>query len=159
GTIAGGLLILMSNGPAVVSATLLVCAIGGWIASLCIPRTEGRAADLRVNLNIAAETWKVLRYANDSRQMRWTILGNSWFWFVGVALVSQFPNYAKDVLGANNQVVTFSLTVNAVGVGAGSMLAGRLLRGKLTAKLVPVAAAVMALFAGDLWLVDGTRSG
>jgi acyl-[acyl-carrier-protein]-phospholipid O-acyltransferase / long-chain-fatty-acid--[acyl-carrier-protein] ligase len=76
-----------------------------------------------------------------------------------VAMVSQFPNYAKDVLGANNQVVTFFLTVNAVGVGAGSMLAGRLLHGKLTAKLVPVAAVIMALFAGDLWLVDGARTG
>ena len=58
GTIAGGLLILMQDGPAIVSVTLLICAVGGWLASLCIPRTEGGASDLRINPNIAAETWK-----------------------------------------------------------------------------------------------------
>jgi acyl-[acyl-carrier-protein]-phospholipid O-acyltransferase / long-chain-fatty-acid--[acyl-carrier-protein] ligase len=159
GTIAGGLLILMNNGPAIVSAALLICAIGGWLASLFIPRTEGGTSDLRVNPNIAAETWKVLRYANESTEMRWIILGNSWFWLVAVSLVSQFPNYAKDVLGADNQVVTLFLTLNSLGIGAGSLLAGRLLSGKITLRLVPVSALAMAVFAGDLWLSDGRLTG
>jgi acyl-[acyl-carrier-protein]-phospholipid O-acyltransferase/long-chain-fatty-acid--[acyl-carrier-protein] ligase len=159
GTIAGGLLILMKGGPAIVSATLLICAIGGWIASLCIPRTEGGASDLRINPNIATETWKVLRYANESVQMRWIILGNSWFWLVAVAIVSQFPNYAKDVLGADNQVVTLFLTLNSLGIGAGSLLAGRLLGGNISLRLVPISALAMALFAADLWLSDGRHIG
>ncbi len=159
GTIAGGLLILLGNGPGIVAIALMIFSVSGWIASMFIPRVGRAAPDLRINPNIAAETWRVLRYANENRVVRWAILGNSWFWFVGVAMVSQFPNYAKDVLGANNQVVTFFLTVNSVGVGAGSMLAGRLLHGKLTARLVPLAALAMALFAFDLWLVDGSRSG
>src|SRR5579864_175834 len=159
GTIAGGLLILASSGPAIVSAALLIFSVSGWAASLAIPRAGRAAPDLRINPNIFAETWSVLRYANDNRIVRWTILGNSWFWFVVVAMVSQFPNYAKDVLGANNQIVTFFLTINSIGVGAGSMLAGRVLHGNLTPKLVPIAAAIMAVFALDLWLVDGTRSG
>lgn len=159
GTIAGGLLILLANGPAIVSATLLTCAVGGWIASLFIPRTEGRASDLRINPNIVAETWKVLRYANESPGMRWTILGNSWFWFVAVALVTQFPNYAKDVLGADNQVVTLFLTLNSLGIGAGSLLAARLLGSQISVKLVPVSALAMAIFAGDLWLSDGRHIG
>lgn len=159
GTIAGGLLILMKDGPQIVSATLLLCAIGGWIASLFIPRTEGGASDLRINPNIVAETWKVLKYANESSEMRWTILGNSWFWLVAVAVVSQFPNYAKDVLGANNQVVTLFLTLNSLGIGAGSLLAGRLLGSKISVKLVPISALAMAIFAGDLWLSDGRHIG
>lgn len=159
GTIAGGLLILLRDGPAIVSATLLLCAVGGWIASLFIPRTEGGSSDLRINPNIAAETWKVLRYANESSAMRWTILGNSWFWLVAVALVSQFPNYAKDVLGADNQVVTLFLTLNSLGIGAGSLLAGRLLRGQISVRLVPLAALAMAIFAGDLWLAGGRSGG
>lgn len=159
GTIAGGLLILMKDGPQIVSATLLLCAIGGWIASLFIPRTEGGASDLRINPNIVAETWKVLKYANESSEMRWTILGNSWFWLVAVVVVSQFPNYAKDVLGANNQVVTLFLTLNSLGIGAGSLLAGRLLGSKISVKLVPISALAMAIFAGDLWLSDGRHIG
>ena len=159
GTIAGGLLILMKDGPQIVSATLLICAIGGWVASLFIPRTEGGASDLRINPNIVVETWKVLKYANESPSMRWTILGNSWFWLVAVAVVSQFPNYAKDVLGANNQVVTLLLTLNSLGIGAGSLLAGRLLGSKISVKLVPISALAMAVFAADLWLSGGRHIG
>ncbi len=120
----------------------------------------GRAGpELRINPNIVAETWHVMRFASENPVVRWAILGNSWFWFVGVALVSQFPNYAKDVLGADNQVVTLFLTMNSIGIGAGSMLAGRILRGALTARLVPFSALAMAIFAGDIWLVDGARQG
>lgn len=159
GTIAGGLLILLDNGPAIVSLALLACSVSGWVASLFIPRVGRAAPELRINPNIAVETWRVLCYANDNRVVRWSILGNSWFWFVGVAMISQFPNYAKDVLGADNQVVTFFLTVNSIGIGAGSLLVGRLLHGELTARLVPLAALAMAFVACDLWLVDGTHSG
>jgi len=159
GTIAGGLLILMPAGPAIVSAALLICAIGDWIASLFIPRTEGGAAELRINPNITAETWKVLRYANESAEMRWIILGNSWFWLVAIALVSPFPNYAKDVLGADNRVVTLFLTLNSIGIGAGSLLAGRLLQGKISLKLVPISALAMGVFATDLWVSDGRHIG
>ncbi len=159
GTIAGGLLIMLNNGPAIVSSALMLFAIAGWVASLFVPKVGRAVPDLRINPNIAAETWKVLRYANENRRVRWSILGNSWFWLVAVAMVSQFPNYAKDMLSADNQVVTFFLTLNSLGIGAGSMLAGRLLRGALTARLVPLAALVMAVFAFDLWYLDGARSG
>src|SRR5215469_2801764 len=159
GTIAGGLLITVGNGPAIVSGALLVFALAGWVASLTIPRAGRAAPDLRINPNIIAETWKVLRFASNNRIVFWAIIGNSWFWFVGVAMVSQFPNYAKYVLGANNEIVTLFLTINSIGVGGGSLLAGRLLRGNLSAKLVPIAALIMAVFAFDLWLVGGMRSG
>lgn len=159
GTIAGGLLILMKDGSQIVSATLLLCAIGGWLASLYIPRTAGGASDLRIHPNIAAETWKVLKYANESPEMRWTILGNSWFWLVAVAIVSQFPNYAKDVLGSDNQVVTLFLTLNSLGIGAGSLLAGRLLGSTISVRLVPISALAMAVFCADLWLSDGRPIG
>jgi len=159
GTIVGGILIMLAKGPLLVAAAVLAFSAAGWVASLFIPRVGRAAPALRVNPNIAAETWRVLRYARENPVVRWTIFGNSWFWFVAVAMVSQFPNYTKDVLGANNEVVTFFLTVNSIGIGAGSMLAGRLLRGALTARLVPLSAVAMAVFAGDLWLADGTRLG
>src|SRR6185437_12131243 len=43
GTIAGGLMVMLDNGPAIVTATVLAFAAGGWAASLLIPRM-GRAA-------------------------------------------------------------------------------------------------------------------
>ena len=149
-------MILMNHGALIVALTLLAISVGGWAASLFIPRDGSAVPGLRINPNIAAETWKELRHANTNPVVRWTILGNSWFWLVAVAMVSQFPNYAKDVLGAGNEVVTFFLTVNSVGIGAGSMLAGRLLAGRLTAKLVPISALIMAVSAFDLWWLGGS---
>ncbi len=159
GTIAGGLLILMPGGTVIVSVTLLVCAVGGWVASLCIPRTPPGAPPLPVKPHNPVQNRQVMRYANKSRAMLWILLGNSWFWFVAVAIVTQFPNYAKDVLGADNQVVTFFLTLNSLGIGAGSLLAGRLLQGRISLTLVPLSALAMALFGGDLWLSDGRPVG
>jgi acyl-[acyl-carrier-protein]-phospholipid O-acyltransferase / long-chain-fatty-acid--[acyl-carrier-protein] ligase len=159
GTIAGGLLILAPGGAAIVAGAVLTVSLLGWTASLFIPLVGRAEPRLRINPNIAAETWRVLRYARDNPVVRWSILGNSWFWFVAVAMVSQFPNYAKDILGADNQVVTFFLTANSIGIGAGSLIAGRVLNGRLTARLVPFAALAMAVFALDLWLVDGARAG
>ncbi|HKT18437.1 MAG TPA: MFS transporter [Stellaceae bacterium] len=159
GTIAGGILIMLAHGPALVGGTVLAFAIAGWAASLLIPRMGRAAPELRVNPNIAAETWHVMRFASENPVVRWAIFGNSWFWFVAVGVVSQFPNYAKDVLGADNQVVTLFLTMNSIGIGAGSLLSGRILRGALTARLVPFSALAIGIFAGDIWLVDGTRVG
>jgi acyl-[acyl-carrier-protein]-phospholipid O-acyltransferase / long-chain-fatty-acid--[acyl-carrier-protein] ligase len=155
GTIAGGLLILAAGGPAIVAATLLACSIAGYGASLFIPRQPAAAPALRLNPNIAGETWAVLRYANSGKPIRWSILGISWFWLVGAALLSQFPNYAKAVLGADNHVVTLFLTLNSIGIGIGSLICGRVLRGQASAKLVPFAALGLAWFAFDLYLAGG----
>jgi acyl-[acyl-carrier-protein]-phospholipid O-acyltransferase/long-chain-fatty-acid--[acyl-carrier-protein] ligase len=151
GTIAGGLLILAPGGAAVVAAAQLALALAGWAASRFLPRLEPAAPRLRVNPNIAAETWSILRHATGRRDLRWAVLGISWFWLVGAAFLAQFPNYAKDVLRADNQVVTLFLTLFSVGIGIGSVLCARLLRGEISARLVPLGALGMALFAFDLY--------
>jgi acyl-[acyl-carrier-protein]-phospholipid O-acyltransferase/long-chain-fatty-acid--[acyl-carrier-protein] ligase len=159
GTIAGGLLILAPQGKAMVSASLLVFAIGGWCVSFFIPPATRAAPDLRLNINPAAETWTVLRQANENHAVRWSIFGISWFWLFGAAMLSQFPNYAKGVLGADNQVVTLFLTLNSVGIGIGALICGRVLHGQLSPRLVPAAALGMAAFGFDLWLAGGRPAG
>lgn len=155
GTIAGGLLILAPHGLAVVSATMLAIAVAGWAASLWVPRTPDAATALHLNPNIAAETWRILRHVQERPELRWPILGISWFWLVGAGYLSQFPNYAKDVLGANNEVVTLFLTIFSIGIGIGSLLCGRLQKGQINARLVPWGALGMTIFAFDLALAGG----
>ncbi|HUB96129.1 MAG TPA: MFS transporter [Stellaceae bacterium] len=152
GTIAGGLLILAPHGGAIVSAALLTMAGLGWIASFFVPRAREGDTGLRINWNIATETWRILRHAFGSPRLRMPLLGISWFWFLGIAYLAQFPNYAKAVLGANNEVVTLFLTLFSIGIGAGSMLAGRLQRGEVSLRMVPVGATGLMLFGLDFWL-------
>ncbi len=80
------------------------------------------------------------------------ILATSWFWLFGLIVVSGLPVFAKDVLFANEQVVTMMLALFAVGVGLGSILAEKLLHGEVSARFVPIAAVFMAGFAIDLHL-------
>jgi acyl-[acyl-carrier-protein]-phospholipid O-acyltransferase/long-chain-fatty-acid--[acyl-carrier-protein] ligase len=73
-------------------------------------------------------------------------------------VVSGLPVFAKDVLYANERMVTVMLALFAAGVGAGSYLAERWLHGEVSARHVPVAAALMALGAVDLYASSSGRS-
>ncbi len=154
GTIAGGLLILAPHGEAIVSGTLLAFAAGGWIASLFIPRRQRAAPALRINPNIWAETMAIIRFAGERRDLKLSIIAISWFWLVGAVFLSQFPTYAKETLGANEQVQTLFLAMFSIGIGAGAMLCGRLLRGEVSARLAPLGAVGMALFTIDLFFAS-----
>jgi acyl-[acyl-carrier-protein]-phospholipid O-acyltransferase/long-chain-fatty-acid--[acyl-carrier-protein] ligase len=154
GTIAGGLLILAPHGEAIVSGTLLAFAAGGWIASLFIPRGQRAAPALRINPNIWAETMAIIRFAGERRDLKLSIIAISWFWLVGAVFLSQFPTYAKETLGANEQVQTLFLAMFSIGIGAGAMLCGRLLRGEVSARLAPLGAVGMALFTIDLFFAS-----
>ena len=86
------------------------------------------------------------------------ILAVSWFWLFGATVVSGLPAFAKDVLFANENVVTMMLALFAVGVGIGALVAARLLHGEVGARFVRIAAAGMAVFAWDLHAVSGGRT-
>jgi acyl-[acyl-carrier-protein]-phospholipid O-acyltransferase / long-chain-fatty-acid--[acyl-carrier-protein] ligase len=154
GTIAGGLLILAPHGAAIVGTTQFAFAVLGWAASLAIPKKRAAAPDLRVDPNIAAETWAIIRYAYRQKVLRLPLLGISWFWLIGIAYLAQFPNYAKTILGANNQVVTLFLTLFSVGIGVGSILCGRLQRGAINLRLVPLGALGLTIFGFDFFLAS-----
>ena len=151
GTIAGVLLIVAPHGPTIVSALLLLFAVAGWAVSLFIPRARRAAPELRVNPNIWAETMAILRHVGAHRDLKLSIIGISWFWLVGAVFLSQFPTYAKDTLNANAEVETLFLALFSVGIGAGSVLCGRLLRGEVSARLAPIGALGMTLFTFDLF--------
>ena len=154
GTITGGILIETSSGRMVISGLLLVVAILGLVASLFIPRAEPAAPALKLGFNIAADTWQIIREASAKRNIWLSIMGISWFWLAGATVLSQFPALAKDVLSADNQVVTLFLTVFSLGIGAGSILCSSLLKGNISAKYVPIGALGISIFTAELYFAS-----
>ncbi|CAA7618885.1 Acyl-CoA synthetase/AMP-acid ligase II [Candidatus Terasakiella magnetica] len=154
GTVAGGVLILTERGVEMVSVLLLVLAIGGFAASLALPKGRPGNPDIRLTANIFTETWEVMGLIRARRDLFLSVLGISWFWLMGATFLAQFPAFAKDVLGADQHVVTLMLTVFSVGVGLGSVLCGRLLDGEISARHVPFAALGMTLFSFDLYFAS-----
>jgi acyl-[acyl-carrier-protein]-phospholipid O-acyltransferase / long-chain-fatty-acid--[acyl-carrier-protein] ligase len=149
GTVAGGGLILLDPGPAVVGATGLVLALLGLFGALRMPASPPADPALDLGLNVGAETWRVVRAARAVKPIWLSVLGLSWFWTIGATLLTEFPIIARDTMRAEGSVLTLLLAVFAIGVGIGSIGCARLLHGQVSARLTPFAAVGISLFCWD----------
>jgi len=157
GTIVGGILAGFHAGPVLVFVLATLVAIAGFVTSLRIPDAPAASPDLKFSFDLVNETINIVKKTLQKRDLFLAILGISWFWLIGATYLSQFPTYAKVVLGAQSSVVTLFLTCFTVGIGVGSLLCNRILRGKIHATFVPLAALGMSIFAIDL--VTASRHG
>src|SRR5437762_504974 len=153
GTIAG-MLIATGHGEIAVAILIMLVAIAAWGASLMIPPTPPAAMPAPFQWNFAAATARLIGSAAERPVPFRSMLGISWFWLVGALYLSQFPSYVRFVLGSEETVVTLFLAVFSVGVGAGSMLCNRLLRGRVSARTVPWGMLGLALFSIELCLAS-----
>ncbi len=151
GTIVGGVLIAEASGSALVSTALVIIAAAGLVGGYFVPPAPPAAPELRLHFNILADTVELLREARQHRDLWLAILGISWFWLVGATFLSQFPTFAKDVIGGDEHVVTLFLTAFTLGIGIGSLLCNKLLKGEVSARLVPLGALGISLFTIDLF--------
>lgn len=120
GTLVGGLLILQPNGPLVVAAALIgASAVGLW-AAYRVPVTTVANADLKLNFNIFSSTLKMVRHAFENPGLIFPILGISWFWAIGATYLTQLPVFTKEIIGADEKVVTLFNGVFTVGIALGS---------------------------------------
>lgn len=150
GTLLGGFLI--AGGPGwPVSATVLALAALGYATSRSIPRSPAAAPDLPVNWNFVSETWRILAFMRGNRTVFLSVLGISWFWFLGAIYLSQFPVYTQKVLSGKEEVVTVLLALFSVGVGAGSLLCERLSGRRIEIGLVPFGSIGLTLFGVDFY--------
>ncbi|RMF11807.1 MAG: MFS transporter [Alphaproteobacteria bacterium] len=159
GTIVGGVMILKPGGTTLVGALLLGCSVAGYIASRFIPNAPAGDPSLQVRTNFLAATWALMRNSATPALLPAT-LGISWFWFLGATHLAQFPNLAKLLLGANEDVVVFFLVTFVVGIAAGALACNLVVRGRVSTAHVPLMAMVLAVVSVDLWFaLDGVRPG
>lgn len=159
GTIVSGLLILTGHGPLVVAMLMIVLALFGYLASRKIPTAPAPVPALQLAWHPWRETVAMLRYSSQRREEFLCILGISWFWFIGALFLAQFSPFAKDVLHADEQVVTLLLVAFSIGIAAGSLLSTRLIKGLVRATPVPFGALGMSLFALDLYFTTRHAGG
>ncbi len=144
GTIFGGLIIRTQYGIELLSCFVILFAVTGWAASRYIPQSI-HDARLAINWNIFTETCHLIRYAMHNKRVWWAIMSISWFWLLGMVFLTNFPVFTQNILSGNEHIVTLCLTVFSVGIGIGSLLCNRLLRGNISARLVPWGAAGMSI--------------
>ena len=132
----------------------LAVAVLGLVTSWRIPQSPAPAPTLKISANFVAESVRNIGFSRKNRTVFLSMLGNSWFWFYGALVLSQFPLYAKDYLHGDHSVFVLLLTVFSLGIGAGSLLCEKLSGRKVEIGLVPFGAIGLSLFGIDLYFAS-----
>ncbi|HNS44713.1 MAG TPA: 1-acyl-sn-glycerol-3-phosphate acyltransferase, partial [Alphaproteobacteria bacterium] len=165
GTIAGLSIMAMDHGEVYIGFGMVTIAVIGYLASHYIPAHPAANSAITFNPNPLGETWAVLKYNfSQRRDIILSMLGKGWFFCIGSLFISQFPNYVKNTLVAEEDVLTMFTVLFSIGIGVGGLFNNRLLRGEVSAMFVPLAAIGLTLFSLDLYaatahairLEDGT---
>ncbi|MBS7663258.1 MFS transporter [Pseudomonas lalucatii] len=153
GTIGAGIIMASSAYAEIVAGSVVVVAVLGYLASRAIPRAHAALPELQLDWNILRQSWRIMRLglAEQPVSVSRSLLGNSWFWFLGAIYLTQIPAYAKDWLHGDESVVTLILTVFSLGIGLGSMLCERMSGHKVEIGLVPFGSIGLTLFGVLLW--------
>ncbi len=151
GTLVGGLLAGSSSAATWISLFSLCIAVTGYVASRSIPAAPAPEPDLRINPNPITETWRNLSFAREKRVVFLSIAAISWFWLYGALFLTQFPSYAKNVLGGNEDMVVVLLAIFSSGIGVGSLLCDRLSGHRVEVGLVPLGAIGLTVFGLDFF--------
>ncbi len=157
GTLVGGILIMNDDyGRAYVSALVVSIAFLGWLSSQKIPLAQSANQELTINWNIFSETFNIIRDAFKSRLIFGTIVAISWFWFVGATMLSilPLPEFIQVILQAKEQVITLLLALFSIGIGLGSIIAGKSKTLSKSLKWIVIGAIGISLTALDLYWIS-----
>jgi 1-acyl-sn-glycerol-3-phosphate acyltransferase len=149
--------ILAGHGAAgvhLVAFGTLAVAVLGLATSWRIPASPAPAPALKISANFVAESFRNLAFSKKNRTVFLSMLGNSWFWFYGALVLSQFPLYAKEYLHGDHSVFVLLLTIFSLGIGTGSLLCEKLSGRKVEIGLVPFGAIGLSLFGIDLYFAS-----
>ncbi len=144
GMIVGGLIIESPNN--LIGTVAIIVAIIGFIASLFVPHAPSAHPQTKVSFNLWKGSMSIIRHARKDDTLVRTILALSWFITVGSIYISQFANYARGVIHANNEVYILFLVVFSVGTAIGSLLCDTLLKSQISTRFTPLAAIGIAIF-------------
>jgi hypothetical protein len=156
GTIAGGLAARNSNEAGLFAVLIMGFAIACWLSALLIPSTGEGAPQLKIAINIFASTAALISHLRSDTRLWWGAMVTSWFWLVGIVVLSLLPPLIKTIIGGNEETVTVYLAGFSIAVGVGSGLAAVIARGRIVLKTTLVGAVLLGAFALDLGLATSS---
>lgn len=126
---------------------LFVVAIAGYFSARTVPALAASAPELPLELGCVRPTRRLIQLARTDRQRWIAILGISWFWLVGGAVLSLLPRLATEA--GSPALLSILLVLFTLGIGVGAWLCERLSGSRLELGLVPIGALAVSLFLGD----------
>ncbi|HQT87050.1 MAG TPA: MFS transporter [Acidiphilium sp.] len=141
--------------PLLLAFLVMLAGLASFAASTRIPRHGAAQPGLIIRANLAASSAALIRILRTSPALWRAALVSSWFWFAGITALTLLAPLVKLQLHRGPHAVTLGLALFSLGIGAGSFLAARLMRGRLT--LAPALPGSIAL--GALMLLLGLAVG
>ena len=133
------------------SAVLVVLAILGTMTSLFITPVPAAGSKKEFRLNFLSEALRSIIEIRRDRPLFLCVLGSAFFWFAGALFQMNVLIYAKAMLHVPSDAAAgYLLAAVGLGIGVGSVLAGRWSGGKVEFGLVPLGAIGMGVFAISL---------
>ena len=112
--------------PWKMGAMMLAIAVVGTVMSFKIGRVASPTVRAPFALNPFAEVFTGMKRLYGDRPLWLTVIGISYFWFLGALFQMDLILIGREVMKLDEMRVGLMLTALAVGIGAGSMAAGRL---------------------------------
>jgi MFS family permease len=139
-------LVVQDNAAAMISGALVCMAVAGWGVMRLNTPAPADNPDLRINWNIATETWRMLGFAfRDAKVLR-PMLGVAWFWMLAACVVTLMPLFAASVLGGDESVNLLMTVIFTLSAALGAILCGVLRQGVDTLWLSMTGAVGLVVF-------------
>ncbi len=139
-----------------VGVVLTTIAVIGCLTSFRITRVPAAAARQPWRLNPVGEIAEGTRHLLRDRPLWLAVMAISYFWFLAMLFQMDLMLFGSETLRADESHAGLLMTFLSLGIGAGSMLAGRLSGDKVEIGLVPLGSICMGVFSLALFGARGS---
>jgi acyl-[acyl-carrier-protein]-phospholipid O-acyltransferase / long-chain-fatty-acid--[acyl-carrier-protein] ligase len=129
-----------------IGVLVVAIAIVGTALSTRIPRVPPATPGRRFSFNPIGDVIAGTRRLREQRELWLSVVGISYFWFMGALLQSVMLLFGTQIMGLEDRWIGILLTFAAVGIAAGSVTAGRLSGDKVELGLAPIGSIGMGVF-------------
>jgi acyl-[acyl-carrier-protein]-phospholipid O-acyltransferase/long-chain-fatty-acid--[acyl-carrier-protein] ligase len=146
GTAGGGFLFQSWHDDAWrMGVAMLAVSIIGFMTSLKIPHVKASTSGTSFDWNPFGEVIIGTKQLLKDRPLLLTVVGISYFWLLGAIVQSALLLVGSETMRVDESHISLLLAATAIGIGLGSLLAGRLSGDKVEIGLVPLGAIFMGL--------------
>ena len=141
GQVCGGLLMQVNNEQIYKAAFVFIgVAVVGALTSIYITKVDASGAKRSFEWNFPKEALENIKRIKPERGVFLSILGLMYFGFLGGIFHLNVLLYARKIMGIEHFPLSILLIILAIGIGAGSILAGKLSGKKIEFGFVPLGA-------------------
>ncbi len=147
-SLGGALFASWKHNLPLIGVVMIAIAILGAMSSLRIPRVPASGAAKLFRINPFGEIVGGIGRLRGDRTLWLTVFGISYFWFLGALVQINILFFGKELLQLDEFHIGLLGTFLAIGIGAGSLAAGRLSGDHIELGLVPLGSVAMGVCLG-----------